>query len=350
MLCRPLIIGAALAMAAGWSPSYPVATAQAPAPGNAPVQPCTPGENIRYICGLATPEDLIQVPGTPMLLVSSYSGQGISLIDSRTGRVSLLYPAKSASEEFRRAAYPDCPGAPDTRVKFSSHGLSIRRAGPRTYTLHVVHHDDRESIEIFTLRLNGKAASLQWNGCVIAPDPIGLNSVVGLPDGGFITTNFRERGTGAAASRERALAGENNGELWEWHKNSGWKKIAGSEAAGANGVELSPDGRWIYVAAWGSKSAFRMARDGKPGRDTVALHFRADNIHLAPDGMLYSAGQDDGAWQAVRIDPQTMAATVLEKRADTPAFGYASGAWPMGKELWIASPRGDRIAIVPAKP
>jgi hypothetical protein len=32
--------------------------------------------------------------------------------------------------------------------------------------------------------------AVTWLGCVIAPEPIGLNSVRGLPDGGFITTNF----------------------------------------------------------------------------------------------------------------------------------------------------------------
>ena len=35
---------------------------------------------------------------------------------------------------------------------------------------------------------------LTWIGCAVAPDPIGLNSVRGLPDGGFIASNFLPRG------------------------------------------------------------------------------------------------------------------------------------------------------------
>ena len=52
------------------------------------------------------------------------------------------------------------------------------------------------------------------------------------PDGGFITTNFQPRGPADTGARGRMMAGENNGELWEWHTSSGWKKVPGSEAAG----------------------------------------------------------------------------------------------------------------------
>ena len=47
---------------------------------------------------------------------------------------------------------------------------------------------------------------LTWIGCAVAPDPIGLNSVRGLPDGGFIATNFLARGVDAAA-RQKMLVG-----------------------------------------------------------------------------------------------------------------------------------------------
>ena len=59
---------------------------------------------------------------------------------------------------------------------------------------------------------------------------------------------------------QKMLAGEKNGELWEWHTTSGWKKVADSEAAGANGLEMSEDGKTLYVAAWGSQSFFRLSR------------------------------------------------------------------------------------------
>ena len=40
-----------------------------------------------------------------------------------------------------------------------------------------------------------------------APERILLNSIVPLPDGGFLASHFYERGPNSAAARERALAG-----------------------------------------------------------------------------------------------------------------------------------------------
>ena len=109
----------------------------------------------------------------------------------------------------------------------------------------------------------------------------------GLADGGFITTNFLPRG-GTREATQRMMGGERNGELWEWHTASGWQKVPGSEAAGANGVELSDDGKTLYVAAWGSQSFFRVSRGATPPtRDEIPLGFRVDNIHWARDGSLY---------------------------------------------------------------
>ncbi len=167
------------------------------------------------------------------------------------------------------------------------------------HTLFVVGHGSRESIEVFEIDTRPATPILTWVGCAIAPEPIGLNSVRGLPDGGFIATNFLARNISPEA-RERMLGGEKNGELWEWHTGSGWKKVPGSEAAGANGIEISNDGKWYYVAAWGSQSFFRLSRSGGRARCATksASGFRVDNIRWASDGSLLAAGQTgsrDGA-------------------------------------------------------
>jgi len=188
-----------------------------------------------------------------------------------------------------------------------------------------------------------------WIGCAVAADPIGLNSVIGLPAGGFIATNYLERGANANASRTKMMAGENNGELWEWHTGKGWTKVPGSEAAGANGIEISKDGKWLYVAAWGSQSFFRMSRGQTPvKRDVVPLGFRVDNIRFAPDGSIYAAGQGQQTSNVVRIDPNTLKVTELINRPNSQAFGNGTVAVQIGKELWVGSFRGDRIAIFPA--
>jgi sugar lactone lactonase YvrE len=73
-----------------------------------------------------------------------------------------------------------------------------------------------------------------------------------------------------------------------------WQKVPGSEASGANGIEISKDGRWYYVAAWGSQSFFRLSRGGAtPVRNEIPLGFRVDNIHWGRNGKLLATGR---AW------------------------------------------------------
>jgi sugar lactone lactonase YvrE len=187
----------------------------------------------------------------------------------------------------------------------------------------------------------------------VVPDPIGLNSVVALPEGGFIATDFLARGIDAAG-RGRMLAGESNGALWEWHTATGWKMIPGSEAAGANGVEISRDGKWLYVAAWGSQSFFRMSRGQTPvKRDTIPLGFRVDNIRWAPDGSLFATGQGGAApgiqtSNVVKINPTTLKVQEIIRRPNSAEFGSGTVTVQVGKDLWVGSFRGDRIAIFPA--
>jgi DNA-binding beta-propeller fold protein YncE len=247
--------------------------------------------------------------------------------------------------------YDSCPGAPapEDKAKFTTHGLAMRAVRNAIYTLYAVHHGKRESIEVFQVDAHGNIPALTWIGCAIAPDPIGLNSVVPLPGGGVITTNFVERGANASASRTRMMAGENNGELWEWHTGKGWRKVPGSEAAGANGVEVSKDGKWLYVAAWGSQSFLRLSRGQAPvKRDTVPLGFRVDNIRFAPNGSILAAGQGQQTTNVVRVDPQTLKITELINQPNTESFASGTVAIPIGNDRWVGSFRGDRIAIFPA--
>jgi sugar lactone lactonase YvrE len=34
---------------------------------------------------------------------------------------------------------------------------------------------------------------------------------------------------------------------------------SGTKTSGANGLEISKDGKWLYVAAWGNQTFFRVS-------------------------------------------------------------------------------------------
>jgi hypothetical protein len=321
----------------------------APAP-----PPCVQQGNTQYVCGQTAPEDLVLVPGGDWVVASMFGGTGgIQIINTKVKSTVMGYPTATAKEQLDKKTYDTCPGPPDAEQKamFRTHGLALREGRNSQHTLYVVNHGKRESIEVFTLDAKAKPPALTWIGCAVAPDPIGLNSVLPLPDGGFIGTDFLERGPNAAAARGKMQAGENNGSLWEWHTGTGWKIIPGTETSGANGLELSKDGKTLFVNAWGSRSFYRMQM-GQTKRDTVPLGFQADNMRWAKDGSLLVVGQGGtGQMQTtniVKINPTTLKVTEILKRPNTPEFGAGTVAIEVGKDLWVGSFRGDRLLVVPA--
>ncbi len=145
-----------------------------------------------------------------------------------------------------------------------------------------------------------------------------------------------------------------NGELWEWHTARGWQKVPGSEASGANGLEMSPDGKTLYVAAWGSQSFFRLSRgSAKPEKQEVPLGFRVDNIRWSHDGSILATGQGGEApnftTQVVKIDPKTLKVSNVINNPPVGPFSAGTVAVEIGNDYWVGSFRGDRIAIFKAK-
>jgi DNA-binding beta-propeller fold protein YncE len=338
-----IVIGIALASAG-------VMAQQAPATP----PPCVAAGNVQFICDQRAPEDLVVVPGGRWVVAGAYSGAGgINLIRVSDRTSIRAYPAAGVAETLDAKTYKSCPGVPDaaTKAKFQTHGLSLREGRNGVHTLYVVLHGGRESVEVFTLDARPQTPTLTWIGCAVAPEPIGLNSIRWLDDGGFIATNFNPRGANFAAMQK----GEKNGELWEWHTASGWQKVPGSESSGANGIEISPDGRMLYVAAWGSQSFFRLSRgDKEPKRDEIPLGFRVDNIRWAADGTLLAVGQAIAQDQPpstviVKIDPKTMTSTEILRQAPVGGFGAGTVAVEVGNTLWVGSYTGDRLAIFPAR-
>jgi hypothetical protein len=315
---------------------------------------CRPEGNVQFVCGVEAPEDLVALPGGQWVIASSYAGRGgLYVIRASDKARTLAYPGNTPRERPDTSSYAACPGPPDAeaKAKFLTHGLSLQPGTGALFRLYVVAHGSRESVEVFEVDPRPATPTLTWIGCAVAPDPIGLNSVRGLPDGGFVATNFLARGIDEV-SRQKMIEGARNGELWEWHAATGWQKLAGSEASGANGLEISRDGQWLYVAAWGSQSFFRLSRTLPARREEIPLGFRVDNIRWAADGSLLAAGQSGTAsaleTRIVKINPETLAVREIIKRLDTPVHSAGTVAVEVGRQIWVGSYRGDRIAIFTA--
>jgi hypothetical protein len=306
---------------------------------------------VKFLCGPGRPEDLFHIPRTNWIVSSSMDG-GLHLIDARKKTSLQFYPSPAARDRLDKTNYPTCEGPPGAAEKeaFTTLGLSVRLGSAGVHTVYAIRYPTVSRVHVFELDVNVERPAVTWIGCVEAPDRILLNSIVPLSDGGFLASHFYERGPSGAASRERALAGEPTGELLRWHSRTGWSKVAGSEGAGMNGVEVSPDGEWIYAAEWGAQTFFRMPLRGGARRDSIKLDFRPDNVHWAPDGTLLLAGHTDSGSNVVKVDPATLRVTELIRRPDDQVFWHASAAVQVDDELWLATSRAPRIAIYPLTP
>lgn len=323
---------------------------------------CQPVGGFSFICGPLAAEDLVPVPGTHWLIGSGVAQQGkgpgkLHLIDASRKTWEILYPGASPQNDLDAKSYAACPGAPDAKT-FSAVGLAISSNGSQTSTILAVNHG-REAVEVFKLDAAGAKPIVRWIGCVPMDERTYPNSVAFLPKGGFVVTKLYDP-TVPAADRIRAIRDATGGVL-EWHPETGLRPIAGTELAGANGIEVSKDGNSFYVAAWGTQELVRFSRGNGPiQKSVVKIDFFPDNLRWAPDGTILVTGQNPAAtakegmlaikgWTVAKLDPGTMKITEIAKDNGESPLQYASVAIEVGGTLWIGTARGDRIAYRPAK-
>jgi hypothetical protein len=291
------------------------------------------------------------------VLASSYSGGGLHLVDSHSGVAEQAFPGAAPRQRHDTRRYRACPGPPALAATspFNTHGLALRAGPGRVHTVYVVHHGERESIEVFELDATPRRPTLTWIGCVVAPESAVLNSVAPLPDGGLVATNPRRR------SVPPGTRGVATGEVWEWSPSTGWTIVPGSESEGPNGIEASPDGRQLYVNLWPARRLMRLSRGAPvPSREVVDVPFHPDNVRWQPDGSLYLAGHGGPSVQRVgtcvftvcsdvtsnvaRVDPKTLAVQTLLTLPAHEAFYSSTTALQVGREIWIGAVAGTRIA------
>jgi DNA-binding beta-propeller fold protein YncE len=277
----------------------------------------------------------------------------IYLIDHETKALRELFPGDSPAMAHDTDMFGGCPGPIDTS-NFSSHGLALREQAPGQYRLYMTSHGAREAIEIFDLDASQDAPALAWIGCVTLPERTSSNSVAILDDGGFVTTKMVD--STAENGFAAITAGEISGLVYEWHPGGEVTAMAGTELSGPNGIELSPDQRYMYVAAIGSREIVRFDRQADPmTKETATLSVRPDNLRWTPGGRLYTAGGNyvDPAdcaeppcatgWSVLEIDPETLEATRVVGADQDAALQGASTGLSVDDEVWIGTFRGDRV-------
>jgi hypothetical protein len=327
---------------------------------------CEPSGGLSFVCGPKNPEDLVLVPGTQWIVSSGMAeGAGFYLVDSQAGSFSVLPFTARHDPTFATCATPPSPQTLNT------HGLNVRATAPGRATLYVVGHGAREAIEVFDVDASGARPTLTWRGCVLMPEGLAANSVASFADGSLVATVLFMPGKTFA---DAVVARQPTGAVFEWSPgDAGFTLVQGTELPANNGIEVSADGREIYVASSGLQTvvAFSHSNPARQLRTTRPLPFTPDNVHLGSDGRLLTAGMANDVPEcggppgpehdiaklsvcprgtiAVAIDPVTMQDTVIVQTVATPSFSNATMVLATDGEAWIGTFSGNRIARAPLR-
>jgi len=326
---------------------------------------CSNSGELKYICGPKNAEDILPLGDSPWLITSGLNGQFSNTND--TGHIYLVNRSEKTFEEFfpgeklnfyhDKEMFNACPG-PINRDKFSAHGLALQQRSSEQFRLYITSHGEREAIEVFDIDTKGSKPAISWAGCVLLPDKMLANSVAILSDGGFVTTKFFD--PTVPNSFNDISQGRITGGVYEWHPGGKMNAIHGTELSGANGIAVSPDNKWVYAAASGTREIVRYDRTEYPVTvEKVQISIVPDNIRWGDDGMLYTAGSNYvppeecenppcvTGWSVFSIDPETFKAKRVTGVDQTATLQNASSAIAIGDEIWVGTFSGDRIGYLP---
>ena len=213
---------------------------------------------------------------------------------------------------------------------------------------------------MFNLRVIDGDLDLTHVGTVLLPDDKWPNDVAPLPgaeDGFIVSSMFDPR---VANGLDRMAAGEVIGHVLQWTPADGWSVLPGCHLAGPNGVELSPDGQFVFAALWPLRAITRISRgSGTLDIKTVDVGFLVDNFTWTDDGFLLVAGQLSShelmvqefrsketsalPFGVAKINPKTLEVETLFSGQAPDGWGMASAALKVGNEIWLGTPRNDGI-------
>jgi hypothetical protein len=331
----------------------------------------TPG-SIDYVGGVKSAEDIVAVPDSRWIVTSGLSHDNKSgalfLIDREKKTSSVLFSGGSIENKHDARAYPGCPNeTPD--ASFSAHGINLRRGKNKVHTVYVINHGSREAVEVFEIDVSGNTPTLAWRGCILLPEGAVGNGVTPLAEGSIAVTlmampeYFAEPGASKRyeAWVEKFNAAQITGYAGRWSATTGWKKVPGTEGSGPNGIEASKDHRWLWVADWASSEVVRVSLADQTSRSVIKMDFMPDNLRWGDDGQLWASGATGsiadyfkcGAtpecrndYSIVRIDPSSLSKTPIPHPDTLPVFGDATTALKVGRDLWLASNVGTRVALM----
>lgn len=254
---------------------------------------CTP------VTGLAGPEDVEIDPVLGRAFISSFDRRNREAKRGGVYEVALDDPLAQANWRDRTGGVPE---------KFEPLGLNLYDDG-ETRRLFVVNAAAR-SVELYEIGEDGALAHLETFAERRLTSP---NDVVAVGPRAFYVTNDFESGRDSLIARFEFLTRAASGKLMYFDGDS-WR-IAASGLKFANGVEISPNGRRVYVAETTGEGVKVFARDRRTGlltlKSVVVIDGAVDNINVDEDGDL---------WIGAHLKPLLLPRAVADEDATAPSM------------------------------
>lgn len=305
----------------------------------------------RFLAGIDKPEDLIRLPDSHWVIVSSYSTStetsgklmAIDLTnDSAPPRV--IYPAQIINN-----AEP---------TLFKPHGINCLKTGDNSYQLFAINHGLKESVEVFEIKVQSGKLGIVWNKRIMLPVNVWANGIVASVDGAIYVTSMYDPADKKFINK--FARGMPTGQVWRWTSNKGWQTINNKLLSAANGIEIAKDGQTLYVSEWAKGRLWRFSLDGSAKEAFIQLDFLTDNLRWTEAGKLLVTGQkasplvlfaaqtlqdkkDGNQFSVVEIDPLTFKATTLVNGGNA-EFGWGTVAIAVQDEIWVGSVLVNKIA------
>jgi len=332
-----------------------------------PIADCEPVGNARPICTFTNPEDIVALPGNQALLIGEYGASadahvgGLVVFALESESRSVVFQGGTGKAKFE-PGWGDSACTTPPSASFNSHGIDLVRRADGRLKLLVVQHGGREAIEMFEVVGEGTDWSVEWRGCVPAPPNASLNDVTALPNGDFYTTQMAPIDPPLDLTGDLPPGVTGNAFFWSQADRS-FRKVAGTDGSMPNGIEISADGRFLYMNASAESSLRKIDLESgeEVGRVTVPT---PDNLSWAPDGRLLAAslfgfsGEDFAACAAmttgacgipfkiIAVDPEAMTIVGTLFESSGAPMGAGTVGLQVGQELFIGSFKGDRILRV----
>jgi hypothetical protein len=325
---------------------------------------CVEKGDLHPVCGLQSPEDIAIVPGGDYLLLSEFGEFGefpgrIVLFDVADESWQPIFPDGKVSTPDELQGDANCSDAPGAEL--SPHGTHLVQLDDGSWRYLVVNHGGREAVELFTLEIPVAAEpQLQWQGCVFPADNTIINDVVGLSNGDVVFTRMYHPDDFMGTLR--GMLGSKSGDVWRWNQETGPRLLPGTRGSLTNGIEISPDERFIFINQYIDKEVHKydLVDELVVGVGQVA---NADNSAWGPNGELWLASQASDlpvflactndprltcgmAFEIVALDPQSMESRVIF-RHQGPPMGAATVAVPLRDKVYLGSFLGDRLLVAP---